>query len=137
MGAYLEVKALLQIDDENPNLVKEFHTIYTKHGLVPQDFNYKESTDTNQQCFLDRDDTNSQRLYWASDWCPFIVTYPSIRQGEGVNPVIDKKYTMIRQEVLLFPEDEITEEGFLKILQIVTDLYNLNSIYSVIIEKEY
>ena len=38
--------------------------------------------------------------------------------------------------MILFPENEITDEIFKKILELVTDLYKLNYVYSIEIQKE-
>ena len=143
---FLALNVRLKFYDENPNLVKEFHEIYKKHGMRPvfvytveEDVSYEDACAINQKCFDNRIDFEECVLFfisWECDWISFVDTTPSISINTGANKNLDKKYQMIREEMILFPEDEVTDEVFSKILSLMFDLYKLKSVYSIEIQKE-
>lgn len=143
---YLALNVRLKFYDENPNLVQEFHDVYKKHGMRPifvhtveKDVSYEDACVVNQKCFDERiefEEWEHYRITWECDWISYVDTTPSISFNPEANKNLDRKYQMIREEMILFSADEVTDEVFSEILSLMFDLYKLKSVYSIEIQKE-
>ena len=147
MAAYLSVSVSFRRYDNDPNIVEDLHELYGRHGLSlkyiyceeNEDISYEKACKANQKCFdelIEFEEWKHYRMSWGCDWISFVDTFPSIEivlpdyEGAG------RPYCIRKEERILFPEDEITDDVFSRILELVTDLYKLNSVHSVTIQKE-
>ena len=143
MGAYVAIKISFSIYDNDSNIVKKLHELYKNYGMEPiyvdpSNVSYEEACLINQRCFnnmVEFDEHKHCRITWKCDWVSSIDTLPNI---QIILPEYDngRPYDKIKEEWLLFRENEITSEVFQKILKLITDLYNMDYVHAVKIEKE-
>lgn len=146
MGAYLTVKVEFRAMDKVPDIEEQMHKLYAEYGMKPvyiyaeDTITYEDACKANQKCFdelLDFDEWKQYRIEWRCDWLfSAIDTFPNINII-APNYEDDKPYGIEKEEWILFPEDEIDEPTFNKILNFVADIYKLDFVCGVKIEKEY
>lgn len=139
MSAYLTVEVKFRHYDKESNIVNELHSIYAKHGLVfnylycneEENISYDEACKANQKCFDELilfEELEHYRMSWSCDWVSFVDTSPSI--------FLDCTEGVEKSELILFPEEECVDNVFSRILDLIADLYKLDSVHSIEIQKE-
>lgn len=144
MGPYLVVRVRFWSSDKVPDIEKRLHELYKKYGMElvyidsKEVITYEDACKDNQKCFdelIEFDEWKHHRITWKSDWIASIDTYPDINIILP-NYENNKPYDVQKSECILFPEEKVTKDVFNNILSLVADLYNLDFVYSVKIEKE-
>lgn len=147
MGAYLSISVHFRSYDKEFNIVSDLHNLYNKYGLSlsyiyckeGENISYEDACIANQKCFdelIEFEEWEHYRICWKCDWVSFVDTFPCINiimpnyENSGV------PYYIQKDERILFPENEINKKVFNKILQLVADLYKLDFVHSISIEKE-
>lgn len=146
MSAYLTVEVKFRRYDKESNIVNELHSIYAKHGLVfnylycnaEENISYDEACKANQKCFDELilfEELEHYRMSWSCDWVSFVDTSPSIFLDYTENEY-STPHGIEKSELILFPEEECVDNVFSRILDLITDLYKLDSVHSIEIQKE-
>ena len=143
MGFYFTILVEFGFSADDSNLVKDLHSLYRKYGYevewvrTNEDISYEDACEINQKCFnerIDFEEWKHNRMLWRGTLTSFMETSPSIKVDE--NSKVEKYYSAIRREMILFPEEEVTGEVLNKLLELVKDLYAMDIVYSVQIQKE-
>lgn len=146
MGAYLAVRVEFRAIDKVPNIEKRMHELYKEYGMEPvyiysgeKDIFYEEAVEANQTCFdelIELNEWKHYRIEWKCDWVSFMDTFPCIHTIMPNYENDGRPYYIQKEEWLLFPEDEINDDIFNNILDLITDMYKFDFVHSVKIEKE-
>ena len=145
MGAFLSLRVEFSIYNNDPNIIEKLHNLYRDYGMSvdhiysKNEVSYEEACSANQKCFdemISFDKHQHYRMTWVCDWISFVDTFPCIDVIMPNYENDDVPYKVQKEECILFPENEITPDVFQKILNLVTDLYNMDYVHSVMIEKE-
>ena len=141
----LMLKINFNFYNENTNIVKELHEIYRKHGMKfpkvdceeDENISYEEACKVNQFCYdnnVNFEEWVHYRMSWNCDWVSFIDTTPSI----DIIPYNENEYYhKHKAEYVMFPEDEIYEYELNEIFKLMKDLYELDYVTALELQKEY
>lgn len=138
---YMLLKVKFNFDVNNPDLVKELHWLYKEHGFsflavdCPENekVSYEEACKANQLCYdhnIIFEKWEHYRITWKCDWISFADTTPCIEIANSPFPDMFEK-----EELIMFPEEEAIK-AFTEVLSLVTDLYMLEFVYAIEIQKE-
>lgn len=138
------IKVKFDWDMDIPTVVSDLHKIYAKHGFEfntidcfeDESITYEEACTANQFCFdnhVEYEDWKHYRLYWGwNQILPEVETMPVI---EVIN-FDDRCYDRRRQEWILFPYDDLTEDMVSHIFDLMYDLYKVKGVVSLEFQKE-
>ena len=134
---YLALIVKFQFCTDMPDIVSKIHYIYRDNGFYlysvdceeDEDISYEEACKANQNCFdnlSDFQEWKHYRMHWECDWISFVDTTPSIDKTDRETE---------RKEMILFPESE-AKFAMDKIYSLMDDLFNLDEVIAIEIQKE-
>lgn len=134
---YLALIVKFQFCTDMSDIVSKLHYIYRDNGFYlfsvdceeDEDISYEEACKANQNCFdnlIDFEEWKHYRMHWECDWISFVDTTPSIDETDRETE---------RKEMILFPESE-AKFAMDKIYALMNDLFNLDEVIAVEIQKE-
>ena len=137
MGAYITIKVKFRYDEKVE--LNKIHDLYKQFGMKPfyvdcsegESISYDEAFKSNQNCFDNNiifDEWQHYRISWEAGFVYYIDTMPVIDPLESI-------YS--KEEWIMLPEEEVTDEVFAKVLLLVKALYKLEFVSGVTIEKEF
>ncbi len=143
---YLTIKVCYDYDEGYPNLIKELHEVYKKHGLTflctdEPDETYEYACEQNQYCYdsrISHDDLEHINMYWDCNWLPAntVWTMPVIEVVKITDYAV---YTKNKEEWVLFPEYEVLKDNdkLDKVFELSKDLFRIKGVHEVKIQNEY
>lgn len=141
---YLTLRVKFEFDDIIPDLITKLHEVYKAHGFSyigvvdraeDEYISYKKACEVNQYCYdnnITFDNMMYYRMCWKCDWISGAETMQSIE----LYPYDENTYySKQKEEWILFPEEE-SYEVLAEVFSLANDLYLLDFVRAVELEKE-
>lgn len=137
MGACITIKVKFRYGEKVE--LNKIHDLYKQFGMKPfyidhsedESISYDEAFKSNQNCFDNNiifDKWQHYRISWKGGFLSYIDTMPVIDPLESI-------YS--KEEWIMLPEEEVTDEVFAKVLSLVKAFYKLEFVSGITIEKEF